>query len=167
MKNPLFALITCGSALGLMTGAVAVHALHVAGAKDLSESTGWNPAVVEEKMQSSVFASAGPQLVGIRDTAAPIPASANRTDQVTVRALEAIADRLETLSEANADLRGQNSLLERRLNKTRKELGSIEMRVDLHSKEFRPIPRSSDGGILGGAEASELEAPLLLPPKDW
>lgn len=168
MKNPLFALITCGSALGLMTGAVAVHALHVAGAEELSESTGWNPAVLEDRT-SAGLAPVGTTLIGTRSKTAPTPVSvSHRSDEVTVRALEAIADRLETLSEANQNLRGQNQRLQQRLEKTNQKLGTIELTVDSHSKEFRPIPRTTEESILEGADASRVESQsLLLPPKDW
>lgn len=150
MRGPLFQLIASGVVLGMMGGAVVIHALHVAGAKELGEGSGWEaPEGSSHAGMGSFVAPAGvlkPQ--GARREDSATAPQLQRTATTTVLALEEIVERLQELKAENNNLEGQ-------LKETNRDLMELQFRVDSHSESFRPLPV--------GPTATERH--LLLPPK--
>ncbi len=121
-----------------MGGSVAIHALHVSGARDLSENQDWLAAESGSGAPGSVIAPTG--AFGLRSRARSEEAS---TDEATLRALEKIVDRLQEMNSENKDLQRQNSALQDQLKETNRDLIELQFRVDSHSQEFRPMPVSA------------------------
>lgn len=164
MRAIFFQLIASGVALGLMGGSVAVHSLHVSGAKDLSESQEWSGGggASSSRGSGSVIAPAGVVDLGpaLRRQAQMNP---NSTEGATVRALQKIMERLQELHTANQSMQAQNDRLLEQLAETNRDLMELQFRVDTHSQGFRPMPLSS-GSLLDGQRDRGPSHPLL-PPK--
>jgi hypothetical protein len=163
MKNPLFQLIASGVALGLMCGAVSIHALHVSGAKELGEKHEWSPMDRSDSDLGSVIVPTGG--VGFRKFAGSRNQriSSNK-ELVTLQALEEIVAHLQELKSENQGLHGQNLNLLEQLAETNRDLSELQFRVDTHSQSFRPMRVSSESlqqGLLSPGGAMH----PLLPPK--
>ena len=166
MRNPLFQLVVSGMALGLMCGAVAIHSLHVSGAKQLAESNQWGSG-----------SSSGLEIQG---GSAILPASLRagkpepgqdlgiRTeDAATVEALQEIVARLREMKDDNQVLHGVIRELQEQGAETNRDLNELQFRVDSHSQSFRPMRFSSDAGsILRNSISPGRSVHPLLPAKE-
>lgn len=164
MKGPLFQLVGCGVALGLMCGAVAIHSLHVSGAKSLADSGDWTPG---DESSLGFGAIIPTSLAEVARQAEGEDAS--RQEATTVRALQEIVSRLQELKSENQNLHGVNLDLQDQLEETNRDLNELQIRVDSHSESFRPMRASSSGSILQGSISpgnSLNSIHPLLPPKE-
>ena len=165
MKNPLIHLVTSGVALGLMCGAVAIHALHVRGAQDLAQTGSWVSESEEVAFEGSRSAIV-PTALGVGRTA-PRPAGAP-TDAATLQALNEIVERLQELKSENQNLQGVNKELQDQLEETNRDLSELQFRVDTHSQSFRPLRFTTDAASIleGSISPGSTMQPLLLPQKE-
>lgn len=156
MKSPLFQLVASGIALGLMCGAVAIHSLHVSGAKELAGQGDWVSGGAESR--SGVIPTALGNIPVSRS------GGGRHEEAATLHALEEIVARLQELKSENQNLHGVNLNLQDQLAETNRDLSELQFRVDTHSESFRPI-RTSLGGIREGSVAPGGKIHPLLPPK--
>ena len=166
MKNPLFQLMTSGIALGLMCGAVAIHAIHVMGARQLA---GNGQGVIQrdgfgfelEGSANYVPASSGKPQPYLPTSGSPDENGAN------LEALREIVARLQELKFENLELQGSNRALQDQLEETNRDLSELQFRVDTHSESFRPLKASSGPGSIMRSSIGPPGGNLhpLLPPK--
>jgi len=164
MKNPLFQLVTSGAALGLMCGAVTIHAVHVMGARQLTGIGQWI-AGDGSGLNSVEGAERVPATGGGMNH---LPVSGSRDeDTVTLRALREIVERLQELKSENRELQGANGELQEQLEETNRDLSELQFRVDTHSESFRPLRAPSGiGSILRNSISPGDTLHPLLPPKE-
>ena len=164
MKSSLFQLIGCGVALGLMCGAVAIHSLHVSGAKSLADGGDWIPGDESSLELGAIIPTS------LREASRRAEGgNARRQEAATVLALQEIVARLQELKSENQNLHGVNLDLQDQLEETNRDLNELQIRVDSHSESFRPMRASSSGSILQGSisPGSSLNSiHPLLPPKE-
>jgi hypothetical protein len=148
MKSPLLQLIGSAVVLGVMGGAVTIHALHVSGARELGGRSGW-PAdsAVPGKGGSLIAPTSGMPLREGSDYR-PGAGGSNREMGTMVVALEEIVTTLRELNTENRTLMGQ-------MEETNRDLMEMQFRVDTLSESFRPLKIPS-------GDSSPL---MLLPPK--
>ena len=165
MKNPLLQLVTSGVALGLMCGAVTIHAIHVMGARDL---TGNSPGVEGDRFVPDPGGGAEIVSASVRGTKNRLPVSRSRDeDAVNLQALREIVARLQELKSANLELQGVNRDLQDQLEETNRDLSELQFRVDTHSESFRPLRTSSGtGSIIRNSISPGRTRHPLLPPKE-
>ncbi len=165
MKNPLFQLVTSGVALGLMCGAVTIHAIHVMGAGERNEN---GPEV--EGAGLTLGFDGGENIVraSASEAKSRLPVSGSRDeDAATLQALREIVARLQELKSENLELQGVNSELQDQLEETNRDLSELQFRVDTHSESFRPLRASSGTGSIFRNSISPGKAlHPLLPPKE-
>lgn len=165
MKSPLFQLVTSGVALGLMCGAVTIHAVHVMGARQLTGNGQWIAGD-----GSGLDSVEGAKIVPASDSGGKnqLPVSGSRDeDTATLQALREIVARLQELKSENTELQGANRELQEQLEETNRDLSELQFRVDTHSESFRPLRASSGiGSILRNSISPGNTLHPLLPPKE-
>ena len=165
MKNPLLQLVTSGVALGLMCGAVTIHAIHVMGARELS---GNGPGAEGDRFVPDPDGGAEIVSASVRGTKNRLPVSRSRDeDAVNLQALREIVARLQELKSANLELQGVNRDLQDQLEETNRDISELQFRVDTHSESFRPLRTSSGtGSIIRNSISPGRTRHPLLPPKE-
>ena len=158
MKSPLFQLVTSGVALGLMCGAVTIHAIHVRGARQLTGNGQWiagDGSGLDPVEGTKIV----PASTSGEKTRLPVSGSRDE-DTTTLQALQEIVARLQELKSANTELQEQ-------LEETNRDLSELQFRVDTHSESFRPLRASSGiGSILRNSISPGNTLHPLLPPKE-
>jgi TolA-binding protein len=166
MRNPLFQLVGSGVLLGLMCGAVMIHAIqvrkaeHIAG-NELGSSMRAGPTVQYPAGELNFIVTSG------SEKGTSLNASASREEKsVTVDALKKIVEQLQELDSRNQELQGNNVKLQEQLKETNRDLNELQFRVDTHSESFRPLKTSSGSGLVfrNSMSPGGLLHPLL-PPK--
>jgi len=166
MRNPLFQLVGSGVLLGLMCGAVMIHAIqvrkaeHIAGNEPGSSMRAGSTVHYPARELNFIVTS-------YSEKAPSLNASASREEKsATVDALEKIVEQLQELDSRNQELQGNNAELHEQLKETNRDFNELQFRVDTHSESFRPLKTSSRSGLVfrNSTSPGGLLHPLL-PPK--
>ena len=165
MKNPLFQLVSSCVALGLMCGAVTIHAIHVMGARQL---TGNGQGLGEDRFKLGPDDGATIVPAPVRGAENRLPISDSRDeDAATLQALQEIVAQLQEMKTENLELQGVNRDLQDQLEETNRDLSELQFRVDTHSESFRPLRASSGtGSIIRNSISPGRTLHPLLPPKE-
>ncbi len=166
MRNPLFQLVGSGVLLGLMCGAVMIHAIQVRKAEHIAENEHGNrirsgSTVHDPASELNSIVSSGLEKGSFMN------ASVSREEKsATVEALRRIVEQLQELESRNQELQGNNVELQEQLKETNRDLNELQFRVDTHSESFRPLKASSGSGLVlrNSTSPGGLLHPLL-PPK--
>ncbi|MDP7494815.1 MAG: hypothetical protein QGI77_00200, partial [Roseibacillus sp.] len=124
MKSPLFQLVTSGVALGLMCGAVTIHAIHVRGARQLTGNGQWiagDGSGLDPVEGTKIV----PASTSGEKTRLPVSGSRDE-DTTTLQALQEIVARLQELKSANTELQGVNRELQEQLEETNRDLSELQ-----------------------------------------